>query len=106
MSLHVYQKVDFADEDYDYVAARPGIAIPDSYASTTAWTRSRSPSFISNRATCVFTVVSETISSDAISALDRPRATQRKTSSSRAVSSSSPGGGAGGVGAAAANSWI
>ena len=80
--------------------------MPDSYASTTAWTRSRRPSFISSRATWVLTVVSETISSAAISALERPRATQRKTSSSRAVSSSRPGGGAGGVGEAAANSWI
>ena len=50
-------------------------------------------------------VVSLTISSAAISALDSPRATSRKTSSSRAVSSSRPGVGAGGVGDAAANSW-
>ena len=77
---------------------RPGIATPDSYASTTAWTRSRSPSFISMRATWVLTVVSLTISSAAISALESPRATHLNTSSSRAVSSSRPGGGAGGVG--------
>ncbi len=51
-------------------------------------------------------MVSLTTSSDAISALESPRATQRKTSSSRAVSSSRPFGGAGGVGEAAANSWI
>ena len=59
------------------------------------------------RATCVFTVVSLTTSSAAISALDRPRAMSRKTSSSRAVSSSKArGGGAGSDGRALANSSI
>ena len=43
------------------------------------------------RATWVLTVVSETISSAAISAFESPRATSLKTSSSRAVSSSRPG---------------
>jgi hypothetical protein len=40
------------------------------------------------RATCVFTVVSLTTSSLAISAFESPRAISLKTSSSRAVSSS------------------
>ena len=52
------------------------------------------------RATWVLTVVSETMSSLAISALESPRATCLKTSSSRGVSSSRPGGGAAGRAAA------
>ena len=42
----------------------------------TACTRSRRPSFISTRPTWVFTVVSETTNSPAISAFERPRAEQ------------------------------
>src|SRR5918993_676310 len=52
----------------------PGCTSPDSYASTTAWARSRRPSLWSTRPTWVFTVVSATNRSPAISALDRPRA--------------------------------
>src|SRR3954466_6168969 len=61
---------------------------------------------MSMRATWVLTVVSETMSSAAISAFDSPRATSLKTSSSRAVSSSRPGGGGPEGGPAWANSWI
>src|SRR3954452_17849933 len=61
---------------------------------------------MSTRATWVLTVVSETTSSSAISALESPRARSLNTSSSRAVSSSRPRGGSAGVGAALANSWI
>ena len=43
------------------------------------------------RATCVFTVVSLTKSSVAISAFERPRAMKPSTSSSRAVSSATFG---------------
>jgi hypothetical protein len=57
--------------------------------------RSRSPSFISTRATWVFTVASPTPRSVAISAFDRPRASNRSTSVSRGVSSASSGGAAG-----------
>ena len=66
---------------------------PVSYAKTTAWTRSRRSSFIRIRATCVFTVVSLTKRSLAISAFDSPRAMKPSTSSSRAVSSASFGDG-------------
>ena len=58
------------------------------------------------RATWVLTVVSLTTSSAAISALESPRATSLKTSSSRAVSSSRPGGASGMAGATSANSSI
>jgi hypothetical protein len=50
-------------------------------------------SFISTLATWVFTVVSLTTSSAAISALERPRAIRRNTSSSRAVRLASAAGG-------------
>src|SRR5690606_11428804 len=72
----------------------PGLLRPVSYAYTTACTRSRSPSFARTFPTCVFTVVSLTTSSAAISAFDSPRATCASTSRSRSVSVSSPGGGA------------
>src|SRR3954453_19598658 len=58
------------------------------------------------RATWVFTVVSLTISSAAISAFDIPRATNLKTSSSRGVSSPSSFGGVRSMGAFWANSSI
>ena len=53
---------------------------PDSYASTTAWTRSRRPSLASRLLTWVLTVCSVTNSSAAISALDSPRASWRSVS--------------------------
>ena len=62
---------------------RPATTRPDSYASTTAWTRSRTSSFVSTRATCVLTVAWLTTSSSAISAFERPRAISLRTSSSR-----------------------
>ena len=65
------------------------------YARTTAWTRSRSPSFWRTCVTWVFTVVSLMKSSCPISAFDRPRATSRRTSRSRALRSSSSLGGVG-----------
>jgi Predicted integral membrane protein (DUF2269) len=58
---------------------------PDSYASTTAWTRSRSPSLPSTCVTWVLTVVSLRTSAPAISAFDMPRASRRRTSVRRAV---------------------
>ena len=54
------------------------------------WTRT--PVCFTTRATWVFTVVSPKKSSAAISALDRPRAIDRSTSSSRLVRSARPGG--------------
>ena len=65
---------------------------PISYASTTACTRSRRPSFISTFETCVLTVASPTTSASAISALDIPRASSSSTSRSRSVSSDSASG--------------
>ena len=76
----------------------PGCTRPDSYASTTACARSRRPSFWSTRPTWVFTVVSATKSSRAISWFDKPRAMHTSTSRSRSVSSSSAAGGGGGSG--------
>ena len=52
----------------------PACTTPCSYAYTTACTRSRSRSFMRILATCVFTVVSLTWASAAISALESPRA--------------------------------
>ena len=52
--------------------AEPGWTSPISYASTTAWTRSRSPSFISTFETWVLTVASPTTRASAISAFDIP----------------------------------
>jgi hypothetical protein len=49
---------------------------PDSQATATAWTRSRTASFSSRFATCVLIVARLTISSPAISAFERPRATR------------------------------
>src|SRR6185369_6672603 len=46
---------------------------PDSYANTTAWTRSRRPSFESTLDTWLLTVASPTTSRAAISVLARPR---------------------------------
>src|SRR5207245_1070487 len=71
----------------DYVS--PGWTRPDSYARTTACTRSRRSSFVRVCPTCVLTVVSLTNSSFAISPFESPRAISFRTSSSRAVSSSS-----------------
>ena len=72
-----------AARNADAESARPirgypdaaGRTRPDSYANTTACTRSRRPSFMSIRATCVLTVFSVTNSALAISALLSPRAT-------------------------------
>ena len=63
----------------------PGRTSPNSYAVTTAWTRSRRPSLASTRATCVLTVSMLTKSSPAISALESPRLTRTSTSRSRSV---------------------
>lgn len=79
---------------------------PDSYASTTAWARSRRWSFIRIRPTCVFVVCSAMNSVWLISALDMPRAISRRTSSSRAVRSSRVWGLPGGGSRRAANSAI
>ena len=54
------------------------------YAAVTAWARSRRPSLIRMRLTWVFTVVSAMVKNSAISALERPWATNRSTSRSRA----------------------
>ena len=59
---------------------------PPRNAATTAWTRSRTPSFRSTWATWHLTVALETNRRCAISALDRPSAIRPSTSSSRAVS--------------------
>ena len=56
--------------------------------------------------TWVLTVVSDTISSAAISALDMPRAISCSTSSSRGVSSSNDGGGGASAAGVLANSSI
>src|SRR3954468_203764 len=64
------------------------------------------PSFIRMRVTWVFTVVSPTNSSPAISAFERPRAMSRNTSSSRGVSSAIAGGGSRRAGDVRANSWM
>ena len=61
---------------------------------------------MSTRATWVLTVVSLTTSSAAISALESPRATSRKTSSSRGGELVEPGGGAALGGRGVANSSI
>jgi hypothetical protein len=61
---------------------------------------------MSTRATCVFTVVSETTSSAAISAFDIPRAISLNTSSSRGVSSSSEAGAERWPAPPRENSWI
>jgi ABC-type antimicrobial peptide transport system permease subunit len=61
---------------------------------------------MSTRATWVFTVVSDTTSSSAISAFDKPRAINLKTSSSRGVSSSNSAGTRSGTTAPRENSWI
>jgi hypothetical protein len=53
----------------------------------TAWVRSRAPSLSSTLRTCVFTVSRLRYSESAISALDSPPATSRRTSASRPVSS-------------------
>ena len=58
------------------------------------------------RVTWVFTVVSPTNSSPAISAFERPRAMSRNTSSSRGVSSAIAGGGSRRAGDVRANSWM
>ena len=79
-------------------------AIPDSYAITTACTRSRRSSLSRICATWVLAVCSDTTSSAAISAFERPRAIRRRTSSSLGVSSCSAGGGAGGTGRRTARS--
>src|SRR5690606_17791816 len=71
----------------------PGRTRPDSYAVTTAWTRSRAPSLASTRPTWVLTVASATNSSVAISVLERPRAMSTSTSRSRSVRLSSTAGG-------------
>src|ERR1700760_3482317 len=55
----------------------------------TAWTRSRSPSLARRLPTWVLTVASLTNRAVAISALLRPRASNRTTSRSRAVSEAS-----------------
>ena len=68
-------------------AHAPGVTSADSYASTTAWTRSRTPSLASTRLTCVLTVASLSTSSAAISRLESPRAISTSTSRSRGVSS-------------------
>ena len=76
-----------------------GTTSPDSYAVTTACVLSRNPSLLSTRLTCVFTVSSVTTSRAAISGLDRPSATSRRTCLSRGVSLASAAvGGASGVG--------
>lgn len=58
----------------------PRATSPDSYAASTAWVRSRSPSLPSTRLTWVLTVSSGTTNRWAISALDRPVAIRRSTS--------------------------
>ena len=70
--------------------------------STTAWTRSRRPSFRSTADTCVFTVASLSTSRSAISAFESASATSRSTSTSRSVSSSRSAAGAARVRAARA----
>ena len=76
----------------DFVPQEPsGTTTPFSYDHTTAWTRSRRSSFIRIRATWVLTVLSSTTRSAAISALDSPWATRRRTSRSRGVSVASCG---------------
>src|SRR3954453_7036476 len=68
-------------------SASPGTTSPDSYAATISCDRSLSPSFVRMRLTCVFAVNGLTTSAAAMSALDRPRATSRSTSTSRCVNS-------------------
>jgi hypothetical protein len=64
----------------------PATTRPDSYARTTAWTRSRRPSFARRLLMCVLTVCSVICNSPAISTLDSPRARARKVSVSRRLS--------------------
>ena len=59
---------------------------PDIHAQLASSTRLRAASFDWMLAMCVFTVLSEMNSSAPISAFVRPRATARRTSSSRSVS--------------------
>src|SRR5487761_493705 len=57
-----------------------------------SWVRSRAPSLVRMRLTCVLAVGSVTCNVVASSTLDRPRATSASTSRSRSVSSSRPQG--------------
>src|SRR5262249_28004348 len=73
--------------------SEPADTRPVSYASTTAWTRSRRPSLVKTLATWVFTVASLSVRAVAISALLMACATKSRTSRSRGVSAarSQPG---------------
>src|SRR5690606_17363657 len=66
----------------------PGLTSADSYATITAWARSRTCSLANRLVTWFLTVEGETPSSAASSALDRPRAIQVRISRSRSVSAS------------------
>src|SRR5215472_676714 len=70
----------------------PGVTRPVSYATTTAWARSRRLSLARMRPTWVLVVCSAMTSVPLISVLDRPRAISRSTSVSRRVSAPSVGG--------------
>ena len=74
------------------VAHARGTTRPDSYATTTACARSRSPSFRRTWLTWVLTVSSLSTSRSAISRFERPSATRPRISVSRGVSAASPSG--------------
>src|SRR5687767_5844126 len=83
------------DDRATYDDPAPGSTSPDSYARTTACTRSRRASFMSTCATWLLTVVSDMYNASAISALLSPRAIAWKTSISRSVNWPQPCGAGG-----------